>query len=169
MWTVYNLIILKYIDNPVAQKLLLKQLTRLGFYVECANNGLEAVNAWISQPLDFFNMAFFDHHMPKVTKTKRKETCYSRYIQCDGVAATKRIREIEKEENRKNRLPIVALTADVQESARQICINAGMDGYLTKPLNQKVLTEALRHYCLFNNAEFHNPDNCNNCINSNSK
>lgn len=53
-------------DNPVAQKLLLKQLTRLGFQVECANNGLEAVNAWSNHPVGFFVMAFFDHHMPKV-------------------------------------------------------------------------------------------------------
>ncbi|KAF1799121.1 hypothetical protein V8B55DRAFT_1519445 [Mucor lusitanicus] len=118
-------------DNPVAQKLLLKQLTRLGFQVECANNGLEAVNSWNNQPDGYFVMAFFDHHMPK----------------CDGVAATKRIREIEKEEERTSKLPIVALTADVQESAKQICMNAGMDGYLTKPLNQKVLAEALRKYC----------------------
>ncbi|KAI9487280.1 MAG: hypothetical protein EXX96DRAFT_552526 [Benjaminiella poitrasii] len=118
-------------DNPVAQKLLLKQLTRLGFQVVCANNGLEAVNAWVNHPDGYFTMAFFDHHMPK----------------CDGVAATKRIREIEKQEKRTNWLPIVALTADVQESARQICINAGMDGYLTKPLNQKVLAESLRTYC----------------------
>lgn len=54
------------VDNPVAQKLLLKQLTRLGFQVECANNGLEAVNAWANHPQNFFVMAFFDHHMPKV-------------------------------------------------------------------------------------------------------
>ena len=118
-------------DNPVAQKLLLKQLTRLGFQVECANNGLEAVNAWNNQPEGYFIMAFFDHHMPK----------------CDGVAATKRIREIEEDEGRTTKLPIVALTADVQESAKQICMNAGMDGYLTKPLNQKVLAESLRTYC----------------------
>lgn len=55
------------LDNPVAQKLLLKQLTRLGFNVECANNGLEAINAWINHPDGYFTMAFFDHHMPKVS------------------------------------------------------------------------------------------------------
>ncbi|KAG0194465.1 hypothetical protein DFQ28_010548, partial [Apophysomyces sp. BC1034] len=112
-------------DNPVAQKLLFKQLTRLGFQVKCANNGLEAVEAWASYPAGFFHMAFFDHHMPK----------------CDGVEATKRIRELEKVEDRPTSFPIVALTADVQESARKTCINAGMDGYLTKPLNQTVLME----------------------------
>lgn len=63
------------------------------------------------------------------------------------MAATKRIREIEKEEKRSDRFPIVALTADVQESAKQVCLAAGMDGYLTKPLNQKILAEALRKYC----------------------
>ncbi|KAI9260813.1 hypothetical protein BY458DRAFT_557511 [Sporodiniella umbellata] len=119
-------------DNPVAQKLLLKQLTRLGFNVECANNGLEAIEIWTSRPNGHFAMAFFDHHMPK----------------CDGVAATKSIRETENAEDRPIRLSIVALTADVQESAQQTCIGAGMDGYLTKPLNQKVLVESLRQYCL---------------------
>ncbi|KAI8374713.1 uncharacterized protein BYT42DRAFT_577365 [Radiomyces spectabilis] len=118
-------------DNPVAQKLLLKQLTRLGFQVECANNGQEAVEAWLKHPVGYFTMAFFDHHMPV----------------CDGVEATKRIRQIEKDENRTSRFAIVALTADVQESARKVCMKAGMDGYLTKPLNQKVLAEALRKYC----------------------
>lgn len=114
-------------------------MTRLGFHVECANNGLEAVNEWINNPVGYFSMAFFDHHMPK----------------CDGVAATKRVREIEQAEGRSIKLPIVALTADVQESARQVCINAGMDGYLTKPLNQKVLAEALRNYCLPGNNRNH--------------
>ena len=55
-----------FIDNPVAQKLLNKQLTRLGLKVVCANDGLEAVEAWTSHPSEYFKMAFFDHHMPKV-------------------------------------------------------------------------------------------------------
>lgn len=118
-------------DNPVAQKLLYKQLTRLSFQVECANNGQEAVEAWLRHPEGYFKMGFFDHHMPK----------------CDGVEATKRIRSIETREGRKQRLPIVALTADVQDSARETCMKAGMDAYLTKPLNQNVLADALRRFC----------------------
>lgn len=55
------------LDNPVAQKLLYKQLTRLGFQVECANNGQEAVDMWKQHPMDYYKMAFFDHHMPKVS------------------------------------------------------------------------------------------------------
>ena len=54
------------LDNPIAQKLLYKQLTRLGFQVDCTNNGLEAVEAWTSHPPGYYKMGFFDHHMPKV-------------------------------------------------------------------------------------------------------
>ncbi|KAI9275770.1 hypothetical protein BDA99DRAFT_431313 [Phascolomyces articulosus] len=118
-------------DNPVAQKLLYKQLTRLGFQVDCANNGLEAIEAWASHPPGYYKIGFFDHHMPK----------------CDGVEATKKIRKIEANDQRTTRFPIVALTADVQESARDYAIKAGMDGYLTKPLNQKLLSDVLRRYC----------------------
>lgn len=57
--------------------------------------------------------------------------------------ATKRIRAHEL--GTSSRLPIVALTADIQTSAREICIEAGMDGYLTKPLIPKDLATTLRH------------------------
>ncbi|KAI9245223.1 hypothetical protein BDA99DRAFT_565955 [Phascolomyces articulosus] len=119
-------------DNPVAQKLLYKQLTtRFGFQVTCANDGLEAFEAWTTHPRNYFTMAIFDHHMPK----------------CDGVEATKRIRKIEAEEKRNKPLPISALTADIQDSARELCMNAGMTEYLTKPTNHKILAEILRRYC----------------------
>ncbi|CDS09583.1 hypothetical protein LRAMOSA10943 [Lichtheimia ramosa] len=119
-------------DNPVAQKLLCKQLKRYGFNITCANNGAEAIAAWTKRPVGYFKMALFDHHMPK----------------CDGVEATKTIRRHEKEQNSKIRLPIVALTADIQDSARAICVNAGMDGYLTKPLNEFALLEFVKQYCI---------------------
>ncbi|CDH52356.1 histidine kinase [Lichtheimia corymbifera JMRC:FSU:9682] len=119
-------------DNPVAQKLLCKQLKRYGFNITCANNGAEAIAAWTKRPVGYFKMALFDHHMPK----------------CDGVEATKTIRRNEKEQNMKKRLPIVALTADIQDSARAICVNAGMDGYLTKPLNEFALLEFVKQYCI---------------------
>lgn len=56
--------------------------------------------------------------------------------------ATKRIRAFEKETG--SRLPIIALTADIQASAKQVCVDAGMDGYLTKPLIPKDLASTLR-------------------------
>ncbi|KAG2171396.1 hypothetical protein INT43_009057 [Umbelopsis isabellina] len=117
-------------DNPVAQKLLFKQLTRLGFMVDCANNGLEAVRLWEAHPEPYYSVALFDHHMPI----------------CDGVEATKRIRKEEEASERTHILPIIALTADVQQTARDICTQAGMSGYLTKPLNQNSLAEVLRKH-----------------------
>ncbi|KAI9307663.1 hypothetical protein BJ944DRAFT_261543 [Cunninghamella echinulata] len=115
-------------DNMVAQKLLRKQLEKIGFKVESANNGEEAVELYQQRPSDHFSIGFFDHHMPK----------------CDGVEATKRIRALESQSSYTHRLPIIALTADVQASAREICMNAKMDGYLTKPLITKELATTLR-------------------------
>ncbi|KAG0180179.1 hypothetical protein DFQ28_001693 [Apophysomyces sp. BC1034] len=119
-------------DNMVAQKLLRKQLEKMGFIVESANNGEEAVQLWRQRSINYFCIGFFDHHMPK----------------CDGVEATKRIRELETQDPEKNRLPIIALTADIQTSARDVCVNAGMDGYLTKPLIPRDLADILHQMCL---------------------
>ncbi|KAI7864967.1 hypothetical protein BDF14DRAFT_1744492 [Spinellus fusiger] len=120
-------------DNLVAQKLLRKQLEKMGFIVESANNGEEAVKLWKQRPPDYYCLSFFDHHMPK---------------NCDGVEATKRIRQKERDgqilRKPRGKLPIIALTADVQASARDICFEAGMDGYLTKPLIPKELSIILR-------------------------
>ncbi|KAL0073271.1 Serine/threonine kinase hybrid HK [Phycomyces blakesleeanus] len=119
-------------DNMVAQKLLRKQLEKMGFKVESANNGEEAVQLWEQRPPNYFCIGFFDHHMPK----------------CDGVEATKRIRHsetmAEAEGTTRGRLSIIALTADVQTSARDVCFGAGMDGYLTKPLIPKELSIILQ-------------------------
>ncbi|KAI9264962.1 hypothetical protein BDA99DRAFT_604282 [Phascolomyces articulosus] len=117
-------------DNMVARKLLFKQLKRLEFNVVCAVNGQEAIDQYIECGPGYFKMAFFDHHMPK----------------CDGVEAIKRIREMEKEKNLA-RLSIVTLTADIQDSARELCMNAGFDDYLTKPMSHTTFATALRRFC----------------------
>ncbi|KAI7851131.1 hypothetical protein BDC45DRAFT_572219 [Circinella umbellata] len=118
-------------DNMVAQKLLRKQLEKMGFIVESANNGEEAIQLWQQRPENHFVIGFFDHHMPK----------------CDGVEATKTLRKTEEDQNYNIRLPIIALTADVQSTAQEICLGAGMDGYLTKPLIPKDLASTLRRLC----------------------
>ncbi|KAI7883767.1 hypothetical protein K492DRAFT_229475 [Lichtheimia hyalospora FSU 10163] len=129
-------------DNPVAQKLLYKQLTRLGFQVQMTNNGLEAVEVWLSRPVGYFKIGFFDHHMPL----------------CDGVEATRRIRKLEQNRNDGRvtaehsattavSFPIVALTADIQDSAKHLCMEAGMNDYLTKPFDTKELIDILRKHC----------------------
>ncbi|KAI9489181.1 hypothetical protein BDB00DRAFT_637091 [Zychaea mexicana] len=135
-------------DNPVAQKLLYKQLTRLGFKVVCANNGLEAVEAWQNNPPGYFSLAMLDYHMP----------------QCDGVEATGRIRKLEKNKGRNDHFPIVALTADIQESTRQTCLAVGMDGYLTKPVSKKLLIDTLRNYCFKSKTSNDNSLDCKTMV-----
>lgn len=116
----------------MAQKLIVKQLVRLGFQVETCNNGHECIERWRERGPDYYLLAWIDHHMPG----------------CDGTEATKAIRKMEKEMKVTQPLPIIALTADVQTTAQQNCLDAGMTDYLVKPLMQKDLVSVLRKYAL---------------------
>jgi len=62
--------------------------------------------------------------------------------QSDGIAATRRIRAAEAESGG-GRTPIIALTADALSEDRDACLAAGMDGFLTKPLDRERLASAL--------------------------
>ncbi|OLL26452.1 Peroxide stress-activated histidine kinase mak3 [Neolecta irregularis DAH-3] len=119
-------------DNLVAQKLLYKQLTRLGLAVDCANNGLEAIKHFQSHESGYYSIFFADNHMPL----------------CDGLEATRQIREIESERQAEMNLPIIALTADIQPAAMEKCLEAGMNKYLTKPLLQHSLVNTIRQFLL---------------------
>ncbi|KAI8372185.1 hypothetical protein BD560DRAFT_434473 [Blakeslea trispora] len=119
-------------DNFIAQRLIVKQLSRLGFVVEKCNNGFECYDTWKSRGPGYFLLAWIDHHMPG----------------CDGLEATRKIRRHEKDMNYSPALPIIALTADIQLTAQQSCLEAGMNDYVTKPLMQKDLATILRKYCL---------------------
>ncbi|KAF9092204.1 histidine kinase osmosensor, partial [Mortierella sp. AM989] len=76
----------------------------------------------------------------------------------DGVQATQQIRALEKEHAAEvkgpvPRLPLVAVSADIQDTARRACLNSGMERYVTKPLMQKDLVAMVRHYCVIGDAE----------------
>jgi CheY-like chemotaxis protein len=64
----------------------------------------------------------------------------------DGLEATRRIRTQEQAGRRKGRMPIVALTASTLEDDRQICVDAGMDDFLAKPLNLDALRAVLLRF-----------------------
>jgi CheY-like chemotaxis protein len=81
-------------DNSIAQKLIMKQLGKLGFIVEACNNGFECFDTWKARGPGYFSLAWIDHHMPG----------------CDGIEATKKIRAYEKKMNYDKLLPIIALT-----------------------------------------------------------
>ncbi|GGY32745.1 hypothetical protein GCM10011297_02100 [Bacterioplanes sanyensis] len=116
-----NVRILLAEDNLVNQKVAVQMLERLGCQVTLAVNGEEAVDYW--QP-DQFDLVLMDCHMPVM----------------DGIEATRRIRAKEQPGQR---TPIVALSADVMGEQRQACDEAGMDGYLSKPIRLQELQRQL--------------------------
>jgi PAS domain S-box-containing protein len=99
-------------DNDVNRRIILLMLERLGYVAECAANGREALQAVQRQP---FDLIFMDVQMPEM----------------DGLEATRRIRA----ELPPDAQPyIVALTANALRGDRERCLAAGMDDYLSKPL-----------------------------------
>jgi len=107
-------------DHPVNQKLVARMLQRLGFAVDVVENGREAVEAVFRND---YKLVLMDCQMPEM----------------DGFAATLEIRRREQAAGAA-RLPIIALTANVQAPDRMRCLESGMDGFLGKP----VLPEQLR-------------------------
>jgi signal transduction histidine kinase len=109
----HSLNILLAEDTLVNQQLLSIILQRGGHVVTVVDNGRDAVAAYDREPFDLILM---DVHMPEM----------------DGFEATQAIRE--KEKTTALRIPIVALTASGQGGDRERCLDAGMDAYLTKPI-----------------------------------
>jgi PAS domain S-box-containing protein len=108
-------------DNPVNRKLALLLLARLGYHADVAHNGLEALRALEWQQYD---VVFMDMHMPEM----------------DGVEASRRIHETIPE---RERPWIVALTANVMKSDRDVCMRAGMDDFISKPIQAHDMRRAL--------------------------
>jgi two-component system sensor histidine kinase/response regulator len=111
-------------DNVVNQKVASRFLERLGCEVTLATNGAEAVAAY---PIGF-DLILMDMQMPVM----------------DGYEATRVIRQLE---GASLRTPIVALTADAMSGQLEVCLAAGMDGYLTKPIDVGQLREIIVRYC----------------------
>jgi two-component system, sensor histidine kinase and response regulator len=110
-------------DNPINQKLAAKLIEKMGHCVTLAADGREAFETWSHK---HFDAVLMDVQMPEV----------------DGFEATRRIREAEAGTGR--RTPIIAVTAHTLQGDRERCIDAGMDGYITKPVRADELSEAIR-------------------------
>ncbi|MCP4571709.1 MAG: transporter substrate-binding domain-containing protein [bacterium] len=108
-------------DNPVNQRVVTMLLRKWGFSSEVAGNGAEAVEACRQNR---FRAIIMDCQMPVM----------------DGLEATIAIRDLE---GRDRRTPIIALTAGAAGHDRRTCLEAGMDEYLTKPVNGKKLKASL--------------------------
>ena len=113
-------------DNAVNQLVASTMLKKLGYTVDLVNNGEEAVNALGKKPYDLILM---DCQMPVL----------------DGYGATQTIRQSANPESLRN-IPIVALTAHAMMNNDQKCFDAGMDGYLTKPIRLSELEKALEKW-----------------------
>ena len=99
-------------DNSVNQKVAIGFLDRLGIRADVAGNGKEAIEMYQMLRHD---LIFMDCQMPEV----------------DGYAAT---REIRRREGAGRRVAIIAMTAEAMEGCREVCLAAGMDDYIAKPI-----------------------------------
>ena len=108
-------------DNVVNQKLTLRLLSQMGYRADVAANGLEAIQAVERQPYDIILM---DVQMPEM----------------DGLEAT---RQICARWPRGERPHIIAMTANAMQGDRELCLEAGMDDYLSKPIRVNELVQAL--------------------------
>ena len=110
-------------DNEVNQMMATAILEKLSHTVELACDGLEAVAKW---KLDSFDLILMDLQMPE----------------CDGYEATRMIRSLESQ-TQTGAVPILAFTADSSPQAEELCAEAGMDGFVSKPLTQKKISGEL--------------------------
>jgi CheY-like chemotaxis protein len=115
-------------DNEISALLARALLARLGHRPTVANNGAVAVEAWLAARAagEPYGLVLMDVQMPGT----------------DGIEAARRIRAAEAESGGA-RTPIIALTANTLEEDREACLAAGMDGFLTKPLDRERLAGVL--------------------------
>ncbi len=109
-------------DNQVNQVVVLRMLTKMGHTVEIARNGLEAVSLTAAES---FDLMFMDVQMPEM----------------DGLTATRNIRGREKKTGL--HIPIIAMTAHAMKGDKERCLEAGMDGYISKPVSSKEIADLI--------------------------
>jgi len=108
-------------DNLVNQKLANMILTKAGYNVEIAGNGKIAVDVFSSNP-EKFDIILMDVQMPEM----------------DGYEATRQIRKLGFTD-----IPILAMTANAMKGDRELCLEAGMNDYITKPIKRDIVFDML--------------------------
>jgi PAS domain S-box-containing protein len=114
-------------DNPVNQMVIQRQLTRLGYAADIAEDGRQALERF---QIVNYGMVITDVHMPEM----------------DGLELTEAIRALERADDGRRRVPIIALTANVLASEAERCLAAGMDDHLGKPVALAQLRDALAQW-----------------------
>jgi signal transduction histidine kinase/DNA-binding response OmpR family regulator len=113
-------------DNPLNQKLAVLMLNKAGYEVEVAGNGLEAIEKLTADP-QAFDLIIMDVQMPEM----------------DGIESTKEIRC-----KGFNSVPIVAMTAHAMREDKEKCLAAGMNDYISKPINKAKINNMLQKFGL---------------------
>ncbi len=121
----HNLVLLLAEDNPVNQKLAIVLLKKFGFNPDSVNNGKEAVQAMESKKYDAVLM---DIQMPEM----------------DGLEATKIVRDLDSSVLNHEVL-IIAMTAHAMKGDRDMCLKAGMDDYISKPIKPEKLLKVIEN------------------------
>jgi CheY-like chemotaxis protein len=132
-----NLHILLAEDNAINRQMTARILEKSGHHVSLATNGQEALNRYAQKDFDLILM---DIQMPVM----------------DGWIATCKIREAEEKKDR--RIPIIAMTAHAFKGDRERCLDAGMDDYLTKPIDPDELKDILRKWSRADRSGHHSSD-----------
>ena len=109
-------------DNPINARIAVKMIEGFGHVVKVVSNGRDALE---QAQTGSFDLLFMDVSMPEM----------------DGFAATAAIRQWEKTSG--THLPIIAMTANAMSGDRELCLAAGMDGYLSKPVNRSALARVI--------------------------
>ena len=112
-------------DNPTNQTVIRMLMDKMGYAAEIVANGAQALERLEEKP---YGLLLTDCHMPEM----------------DGFQLTGEVRDREKKTDK--RLPIVALTADALSGTSQKCLDAGMDGYLSKPVEMAALDRAIKKW-----------------------
>lgn len=123
-------------DNEVNRKLAIRLLEKRGYSVVCAMNGFEALAAIEKQA---FDLVLMDVQMPEI----------------NGYEATACVRE--KERATGHHLPIIAMTAHAMTGDRERCLEAGMDGYVSKPVRSKDLFNTIEEVLNMNSVNHPTP------------
>lgn len=113
-------------DNPVNQLVAKRLLERQGFKPVIAEDGFKALNHYADKE---FDLVLMDIQLPEM----------------DGYEVTRRIREMQKKIGR--RIPIVAMTANAMKGDREKCLEAGMDDYVSKPVQPQKLFQVIEIVC----------------------
>ena len=113
-------------DNTINQKVATAILQKTGYHVDVAGNGAEGIDFLKKKP---YGLVLMDLQMPVM----------------DGFKATRIIRSGEEKGVRSD-IPIVAMTANATKEARQECLDAGMNDYVSKPVEREVLVQTLKRW-----------------------